>query len=170
MNRRQFLKQGLIAGSALVVGSSLYGCSDLDILDTELINDDVSVALAAVLPAFLHGALPEDSARRTALIERTINGIKTAMQSLAPHILDELNDLFSLITSKLGNLIYAGSFTATQNLTFSQASELIEGWRNSYISLLNTAYEGLKELVYAAFYGNEENWPAIGYQKPNLGV
>lgn len=79
MNRRQFLKQGLMAGSALVVGSSLYGCSDLDILDTELINDDVSVALAAVLPAFLHGALPEEPGKRAALIERTINGIKTAM-------------------------------------------------------------------------------------------
>lgn len=170
MNRRQFLKQGLMAGSALVVGTSLYGCSDLDILDTELINDDVSVALAVVLPAFLHGALPQEPEKRAALIERTINGIKTAMQSLAPHILDELNDLFSLVTNRLGNLVYAGSFTATENLTFAQATALIEGWRSSYISLLNTAYEGLKELVYAAFYGNEDNWPAINYQKPDLGV
>lgn len=67
-------------------------------------------------------------------------------------------------------MVYAGSFTATESLTFTQANALIEGWRTSYISLLNTAYEGLKELVYAAFYGNDENWPAINYQKPDLGV
>lgn len=170
MNRRQFLKQGLMAGSALAVGASLYGCSDLDILDTELIDDDVTLALAALLPVFLDGALPKEPEKRVVLIERTINGIKIAMRNLAPHILDELNDLYSLITNRLGNLVYAGSFSATHNLSFAQANALVESWRTSYISLLNTAYEGLKELIYAAFYGNEENWPAINYQKPNLGV
>ena len=170
MNRRQFIKQGIMVGSALVVGSSLYGCSDLDILDTELINDDVHLSLAVILPVFLSGALDNDSQVRVAQLNRTIKGMTIAMQKLPPHTLDELNDLFSLLTNRLGNLVYAGTFSATQHLNVAQATQLIEQWRTSYISLLNTAYEGLKELIYAAFYGNKQNWAGIGYQKPNLGV
>jgi len=89
---------------------------------------------------------------------------------LPPHILDELNDLFSLLNSRVANLIYAGSFSTAENLTTEQVMQLIESWRSNYISLLNHAYDGLKELSFAAFYGNSKNWSHLNYQKPNIGV
>lgn len=170
MDRRGFLKTGLMSATALACGVSLYGCSDLDVLDTELINDDVEVALAALLPVFLAPVLPQDISKRQDKIARTISGMRLAMTRFPPHTLDELNDLFGLLTSKIANLAYAGSFSAIEALSFEQKVNLIEGWRTSYLSLLNTAYEGLKELIFAAFYGNTENWTILNYQKPNLGV
>ena len=170
MDRRSFLKTGLLAGSTTLIGTSLYGCADLDILETELVNDDVSVALAALIPVFLSGVLPDDGPQRQNKISEVVAGIRIALKKLPPHTLKELDDLFMLLTNRLTMLAYAGQFAPLHALTHSQATMLIEGWRNSFIGLLNTAYEGLKELVFAAYYGNPENWAALNYQKPNLGV
>ena len=170
MDRRAFLKTSLVTGAVLASGASLYGCSDLDILDSELVNDEVSLALAALIPVLFDGALPEDEQARTERIVETIAGVKRALQKLPPHLLDELNDLFGLLTSRLANLIYAGSFAQLQDVSFEQRNALLNGWAQSYIGLLNTAYEGLKELVFAAFYGNPANWHVMQYQKPNLGI
>lgn len=170
MDRRAFLKTGLICATTMATGVSLYGCSDLNILDTELIDDDVAVALSAILPVFLAPVLPQEAQAREQKIQRTIRGIKLAMSRLPPHILDELKDLFGLLNSRLANLAFAGNFAQMVFLTVKQRINLIESWRISYLSLLNTAYEGLKELVFAAFYGNPDNWVLLDYHKPDLGV
>ena len=170
MDRRAFLKTGLLSGSILITGTGLYGCSDLDILETNLIDDDVTIALAALLPVFLTGVLPLDEPQRGQSIASTIEGMKTALHKLPPHTLDELKDLFGLLTNRLTMLAYAGAFSQMENLSMSQKSMLVEGWRTSYLNVVNTAYEGLKELVFAAFYGNPPNWHVIDYKKPNLGV
>ena len=72
MNRREFLKTGLMTGAVLATGTQLYGCSDLDIVQLDIINDEVGIALAAVLPVMLAGALPEDPAQRKQRILDTI--------------------------------------------------------------------------------------------------
>jgi hypothetical protein len=170
MDRRSFLKTGLLTGSILVTGTSLYGCSDLDILDTDLVTDDVGMALAALVPVFLAGVLPSDPASRKQKIVQVIDGMRIAMKRLPPHTLKELEDLFGLLTNRLTMLAYAGSFTHLNEMPTEQAMKLIEGWRTSYIGLLNTAYEGLKELLVASFYGNPENWTVLNYNKPDLGI
>jgi hypothetical protein len=170
MDRRAFLKTGLLSGSILIIGTSLYGCADLDILETDLIDDEITVALTALLPVFLAGALPEQQPQRSQSIQDTIDGMSRAMERLPPHTLDELKDLFGLLTNRLTMLAYVGSFARLDELTTEQAALLIEGWRTSYIGLLNTAYEGLKELVFAAFYGNPRHWTVMNYNKPDLGV
>lgn len=170
MNRRQFLKQSVISGSALILGSSLYACSDLSILETDLIDDEVSVALHAILPVFLAGALADDQQQRQQQLVETITAMRQGMLRLAPHILDELQSLFALLNNRLANLAYLGTLTATQHFSVAQATALIEGWRTSYLAVLNSAYDGLKELIFAAFYGQQQQWTAINYQQPDLGV
>lgn len=170
MDRRSFVKTGLLSGAVMVTGSSLYGCSDLDILDSDLIDDDVAVALAALVPVFLAGVLPEQNPQRQQKIADVIAGIRLAMEKFPPHMLKELDDLFMLLTNRLTMLAYVGRFAPLNKLSLAQATQLIESWRSSFIGLLNTAYEGLKELVFAAYYGNPQNWSALNYQKPQLGV
>ncbi|MFT4924548.1 MAG: hypothetical protein ACI8WB_000626 [Phenylobacterium sp.] len=170
MDRRAFLKSGLLAGSMTVIGSSLYGCADLDIFDTELIDDDVAVALGALIPVFLSGVLPSDGPQRQQNISEVIAGIRLALKKFPPHTLKELDDLFMLLTNRLTMLAYAGKFAPLNELSLAQATLLIESWRTSFISLLNTAYEGLKELVFAAYYGNPDNWALLNYKKPDWGV
>ncbi|MFT5162835.1 MAG: hypothetical protein ACI9FJ_001412 [Alteromonadaceae bacterium] len=170
MNRRSFLKNGLLSGAVLVTGSSLYGCSDLDILDVEVIDDAAAVALGALVPVFLAGALPSQEQSRQQKIARVIAGVRLTIKKLPPHTLKELDELFILLTNRLTMLACVGQFAPLNELSSAQVRLLIEGWRNSFISLLNTAYEGLKELVFAAFYGDSDNWSLINYQKPNLGV
>ncbi len=170
MDRRSFLKTGLLTGSMLVTGTSLYGCADLDILDTDLVTDDVSLALGALVPVFFAGVLPDEPQMRKQKIKQVIDGMRIAMKRLPPHTLKELEDLFGLLTNRLTMLAYTGSFSYLNEMPTVQAMKLIEGWRTSYIGLLNTAYEGLKELLVASFYGNPENWTVLNYNKPDLGV
>lgn len=170
MDRRSFMKTGLLSGSMLVTGGSLYGCSDLDILDSDLIDDDVAVALASLVPVFLAGVLPQDEALRQQKIGEVIAAIRLAIEKFPPHTLKELDELFMLLTNRLTMLAYVGEFAPLHKLSLAQANMLIDSWRNSFLALLNTAYEGLKELVFAAFYGNPDNWEVLNYQKPDLGV
>jgi len=39
-------------------------------------------------------------------------------------------------------------------------------WQHSRLALLRSAYDGLHQLVLAAWYGNSRAWPAIGYPGP----
>ena len=170
MNRRNFIKNGLVASAVLVTGTSVYGCADLDIIEQQLVDDEVALVLTALLPVLLDGALSTEAETRKLQIEQTIAQIKVMLQTLPPHTLTELKDLFSLLSSRLANLALVGEFSRTEQLTVEQLVMLLEGLRNSYISLLNHAYDGLRELVMAAFYGLDSSWPSIGYNKPNFGA
>ena len=170
MNRRSFMKNGLLGGVMLSTGATLYGCTDLDILQTDIIDDEVAVVLSVLIPVVLDGALPVEPQVRTAKINRVIEGIRFALKKLPPATHKELSDLFGLLNNRLVMLAFVGSFTPMSQMTAQQVMSLLEAWRNSFVHLLNIAYEGLKELIFAAWYGNPDNWQTMGYNKPNLGV
>ena len=67
-------------------------------------------------------------------------------------------------------LIFSGQFSHIDSLSAAQKVALLNAWRFSYVDLLKVAFTGLKELVFAAFYGNPDNWNILNYQKPNLGL
>ena len=53
MDRRKFIKTSLVTTAVLVTGTSIYGCSDLEIIEQELVTDEVAAVLAVLLPVIL---------------------------------------------------------------------------------------------------------------------
>ncbi len=170
MDRRDFLKAGLLSGGVLATGTTLYGCSDLKpVPSSTVISEEAILSLQALIPVFLSGMLPENAEQRARIINDVIADMELAIKKFPPHTQDELQQLFEMLNNRLVVLAFVGKFAVVAELSTSQMVTLINAWRYNFVGLLNTAYAGLKELIFAAFYGSPDNWHLINYKKPMLG-
>lgn len=81
---------------------------------------------------------------------------------------DELEQLFGLLAYRVTQLALTAHITALPELSVSQRLALLDSWRDSYIWILQQAYHGLRELLYAAYYGQPEHWQSITYFAPKF--
>lgn len=169
MNRRQFLTLGVASAVVISTGATIYQQSELDSIIDSFDQESTGV-LVAIIPVLLHGALPEDEKQRQNAVSQTVVDMQTAIATLPPATQAEINQLFDLLKSRLSMLIFAGQFSHLEAMSTSQKVALLDAWRFSYLDLLKVAFTGLKELVFAAYYGNPNNWSQLNYQKPNLGI
>jgi len=115
------------------------------------------------IPAFLDGVIePQDSQAKRALLQR----IDQAFQGLSPATQAELRQLLELLASRAGWLLLSAGLTPLSELSLQQRLLLLEQWQQHYLQLLRQAYQGLHEIIYAAWYGDPTTWPAISYQLP----
>lgn len=169
MNRRQFLTLGVASAVVISTGATIYQQSELDsIIDS--FDDETTSVLIAIIPVLLHGSLPEDSALRQQKVLHIVRDMQQAIVTLPPATQAEITQLLDLLKSRLAMLIFSGQFSHIDSLSAAQKVALLNAWRFSYVDLLKVAFTGLKELVFAAFYGNPDNWNILNYQKPNLGL
>jgi hypothetical protein len=67
---------------------------------------------------------------------------------------------------RAGRRILAGVRPAWRDASDDDVAAFLERWRTNRWLLLRSAYDGLHQLVLAAWYGNPRAWPAIGYPGP----
>lgn len=164
MDRRQFILSGIALGTAasLGIGSVSWQCS------LQQHNDNRDLVLSALLPALLYGALPQDATLAATEINRTKTAISDFMPFLPQRQQQELHQLFNLLASQVTQLTLTGHITALAQLSIAQRLQLLNQWRDSYLSLLQQAYHGLRELLYGAYYGQSEHWQALAYTAPRF--
>ena len=119
-----------------------------------------------MVPAFLAGALPLDATARTAAVGETVDGVDAAVGGLPPATQAELAQLFALLGVAPARFALAGLTTAWPDAQPDAVQAALERWRTSRVALLRSAYDGLHQLVLAAWYGNPRAWDAIGYPGP----
>ncbi|CAM3932907.1 hypothetical protein [Rheinheimera salexigens] len=159
MDRRQFILSGIALGAASSLG--IYGWNS----SFDENSDNRDLVLSALLPALLYAALPEDTTMAVQ-VNRTKAAISDFMPYLAKRQQQELQQLFNLLANQVTQLALTGHLTAISELTMSQRWQLLANWRDSYLALLQQAYHGLRELLFAAYYGQPEHWQAINYTAP----
>jgi len=166
MDRRQFILSGIALGAAASLGSGLAICGWQQSLAADSSNRDL--VLSALLPALLYGALPQDAT----LASTELNRSKTAIADFLPFLplrqQQELNQLFNLLAKHITRLGLTGHFSSLAELTINQRLQLLNHWRDSYLSVLQQAYHGLRELLYGAYYGQSEHWQALAYTAPRF--
>lgn len=168
MNRRQFLTLGVASAVVISTGATIYQQSEIEtIIGT--FDDETSGVLMAIIPVLLHGSLPDDAEQRQQKVTQVIADMQHAIATLPPATQQEINQLLDLLKSRLAMLIFSGQFSHLESLSTAQKIDLLNAWRFSYLDLLKVAFAGLKELVFASFYGNPDNWNVLDYQKPQLG-
>lgn len=161
MDRRQFILTGIALGAASSLG--LYGWQ----LNHEP-ADNRELVLSAILPALLYAALPKDTTAANIQVKRTITAVTDFMPLLALRQQQELKQLFNLLAGRLTQLALTGHVTALPELSINQRLAMLERWRDSYLSLLQQAYHGLRELLYGAYYGQPEHWLPLNYSAPRF--
>lgn len=161
MQRRQFIMLGLGAGASLSLGLTLYPL----LQNTEQERTDAAtLVLDALLPALLLGALPQDAALQQAALRRSREAVLQFIPYLPRSQQTQLQQLFLLLQQRLGHLALTGHWLSLNELPITSRLQLLNSWRDSYLTTLEQAYHGLRELLYGAYYGQPQHWPALQYQ------
>jgi hypothetical protein len=164
-SRRVFLATGVLGAAALATAGWLRVRAPADAVGRGL-DADASAIVRALVPAFLAGALPTETSARKDAIDATLASVDAAIVGLPPHAQRELAQLFALLSFAPARLALAGLSSDWRDASETQVDAVLERWRTSRATLLRSAYEGLHQLLIAAWYGNPRAWEAIGYAGP----
>ena len=171
MDRRNFLKLGLassIALSGIGLTATLTGCSGSVPASSEwkVLREQDRIFLRSIAPAMLHGALPADDLARTQGIENMLRYMDLAIHNLGPHNEKQMTDLFMLVDMRVTRGLATGVWSKWQDASEADIDQFLNRWRNSSISLLRLAYNGLNKLMAATWYGQPAAWSSAHYPGP----
>lgn len=162
MHRRHFILSGLALAGSATLGITLWQYS----LTAQ--PENRTLVLSAILPALLYGALPTDPTAAIAALQRTEQSVSDFMPFLPVRQQQQLDQLFNLLANRFSRLGLTGYWLTLDNLSASKRLMLLQGWRDSYLAVLQQAYHGLRELLYGAYYGQPEHWQNLAYTAPRF--
>ena len=142
--------------------AALWICASL----TVSADADAQAIMGAVVPVLLAGTLPEGAVKKRQAIADTVRGIDVAVAGLSPTAQDELRQLFALLALPPARLAIARVSEPWNQASEAEVRAFLDRFRGSSLTLLRSAYAALHQLTFAAFYGNAESWPRIGYPGP----
>jgi hypothetical protein len=116
-------------------------------------------------PVLLAGALPTGD-DRPAAIAAVVAGVERAVAGLPLSTQAELRQLFDLLGFAPTRLLLTGLWDDWPEVSPERLEAFLSDWRQSRLGLLRVAYFALHELVFAAWYGDPQSWPRIGYPGP----
>jgi len=159
MQRRTFLKAGLLGGLALVAGGAVYRQLRPAVAQRFALDADGRIILAALIPA-ITGINPDAPALQAAIdrVGGAINGLPLRVQK-------EISDLFGLLSMAPTRRLLAG-VPAWPEATPAELAAFLQSWRTHRTEMLQTAYHGLHDLVIGGWYAEPSTWAAIGYPGP----
>lgn len=167
MNRRRFVKTGLIGGAVLTAAGAWVVWRDMRDADGGgPSRDRIALILGAIAPALLESVSPTDSQQRTAEIDRIVAGVKAVIAVFPLAVQKELGDLFRLLDIRLSRRLLTGVSTEWGGADPAEVAAFLESWRTSRIGLLQSGYFALHDLVLGAWYADASTWAAIGYPGP----
>ena len=166
MERRTFLTTALVGTATLALGLSIYSPEHIRV--NKALDNEHRLLFSVLLPVFLEDALPNVESMRVAAQNRTLDAISQTITYLPQEGQDELEELLDMLEQRLGLLILTGSMTPLMMRSPDELISMLEYWRNSFLDLLVTAYQGLRELVMASYYAFPEHWGHLNYAKPTF--
>jgi hypothetical protein len=163
MQRRTFLKRGLLGGAVLVLGGAGVALqptrrtatprAPLQVLDER--GFQIMAAIAArVVP--VEGADPAAIAQ----------GVDEALAHAVPEARADLAKVLGLFENALPGLLLDGRARPFTQLDPAAQDRVLEHWRDSRLVLRRGAYQALRKLCLGAYYATPEAWRAVHYPGP----
>ncbi len=167
MQRRSFLKLGVLGACALAAGGAAYRLVRGPAPPSRFVLDGAArAALAAIVPAMLGSALPREAAARASALDGAIAGVDTAIHGLPLAAQQEVQDLFGLLALAPARRFVAGVHGGWREADPAQVAAFLQAWRTHRLATLQTAYLALHDLILGAWYADAAHWAAIGYPGP----
>jgi hypothetical protein len=166
ISRRTLLKAGIAGGAGLLLVRWLYTSTTTPQstpTPSGALNAGARAVVAAIAPVMLAGALP---ANDRVLLQEVVAGVEQAIAGLPPAARKEIEQLFALLSDAPTRALIGGVWTPWHEASPASIDAFLDRWRDSRFALLRSAYGALHQLVFAAWYGNSNAWPAIGYAGP----
>jgi len=168
ISRRTLLKAGVAGGAALLFARWLYAANESPAAraeDASALDPRARAVVAAIIPVFLDGALP-DGPEAASARAATLADVERIVAELPPATRKELAELFSLLVFPPTRGLIAGIWSPWPEATREAVASFLARWRDSRFALLRSAHAALHQLVFSAWYANPRAWPAIGYPGP----
>ena len=165
MNRRQFIKSGLIGSAVLAAGGAWVVWRDTRDADAAG-RDRVALIVGAVAPVLLAGMLPIDPLQQSAALMRVVSGVKEVIAGFPAAITSEIDELFRLLDIGIARRLLTGVSSEWAHADPVDVRAFLERWRTSRIALLQTGYFALHDIVLGAWYADPSTWDALGYPGP----
>jgi hypothetical protein len=167
MNRRNFLKFGVVGSALLAAGGAWVVWRDVKNADDGIAaRDRVGLIVSAIAPALLAGALPADRARREEGFAHIATGVKAVIATFPIAVQAELADLFRLLDIRFARKLLAGLSSDWADAQPSEVAGFLERWRTSRFRLLQVGYFALHDLILGTWYADPATWESIGYPGP----
>jgi hypothetical protein len=161
MQRRTFLTAGL-AGSATLAAGGWWAVRAYP-SDPRAAADAV---LAAIVPAVLDGALPQEPGAHRNAIGMVVQRTRATIEGLAPAVQQELGELFGLLSWPPARRWLAGVKNDWPQASPAEVRAFLQSWRTHRFALMQSAYHALHDLITGAFYSDEASWATLGYALP----
>jgi hypothetical protein len=165
ISRRAFLTRGALAALALAGAGALVRFTQRPAARFTL-DGEARVALGAIVPAMLAGALPDEPAAKSAAAAAAVGRVHQAILGLPLAAQQEIQDLFGLLALAPARRFLAGVPDGWAGADPGQVAAFLQGWRLHRLALLQVAYHALHDLVLGAWYADPSAWAAIGYPGP----
>lgn len=159
MQRRTFLKAGLLGSLALAAGGAVYRHVRPPVAERFALDAQGRAMLAVLLPA-ITGLQPAPAAL-AAGVER----VAGAIAALPLRVQKDISDLFGLLTMAPTRRLLAGVPDWPQ-ASPAEVAAFLQSWRTHRTEMLQTAYHGLHDLVLGGWYADPSTWAGTGYNGP----
>lgn len=163
MQRRTFIKTGLVGGALLAVAG---GAAVLlrPVPPDAAADPATRRILRAVMPALLAGALPAQPAARDAALAAGLERTVGAIAGMPLAVRREIGELMMLLDSAPGR--WLAGVSEWESAPPEQVAAFLQGWRTHRIGLFQAGYHALHDLVLGPWYAEPSTWPALGYPGP----
>jgi hypothetical protein len=173
LSRRQLLISSLSLASAFTLGG-VYWFHTEESIPSELDDDsqwqfltkDQRLVLSVIVPVIIQSTEITKDVLTVEQVKQQLQRIDQAIMFLTATQKQDLLQLLEGLTSKFSRLILTSSIVNWNRVSATEVQEVLIAWRYSMLALLQYAYLSLKELIYAAWYGDPNQWSAIDYPGP----
>ena len=172
LDRRTFMKAGVVGASALGGAASLSGCATTTQVTRpkdsrfKYLRDKDVVILKAITPAVLPAEFTGTQAQNQAKLERFMLQVDDFLFHSCHFTQVALEDLFDKLDLAPARILLTGMWSSWEKATPEQINAFLIDWRDSSFNLLRGGYSQLTQLVTVIWYSQPENWPAANYPGP----
>jgi hypothetical protein len=164
MNRRTFVKRGVLGGLLLFLGGGTI-LAALPTLPGAVPTEPLRVLDARafqVLVAIARRVVTEPGADPVAVA----HGVDLALTYVPLEVQGDIGKLLLLFESALSGFVFDRRIKPFTRLDASSQDRVLASWRDSRVALRRTGYQALRKLCLAANYAMPSSWAAVHYPPP----
>jgi hypothetical protein len=166
MQRRTLLKLGLGSAAVLAVAGGAIALLQPG-LQQGTLTPRSRLILSRVADSIVADAWPDEATLpRAVAMNALLLRIDMQIAGTPDQVQAELSQLLTIMDSLAGRRALVGIGSTWETVEAAELTAALQSMRLSRISLRQQAYQGLHDLVYAAYFSGKETWQVLGYPGP----
>ena len=165
MNRRTFIRRGILGGALLALGGSIglaTWSSDRRMREPRRALRALDERQFAVLVAVAARTVGDPKADAIEIAHR----VDAQMAIAYPEVRADFGKLLLLMENALAGLLLDGRAKPFTRLSPQAQDDVLTAWRTSRLALRRSGYAALRKITQAAWYAAPEGWADTGYPGP----